>query len=164
MVGDNRLVPFVTTPRALSDLSAVQYHLATARRGDAEPSTRDDLLVITFTGTYGAGSAGNGDAVFMRAVIALARRAFTPAGVVLDLRELDYRWGDLMADVCNDAVVHRVNPAVVVSGSCRTAMTSLVSTELGEDPAGWLFDSLDAALRAVDTRVRRARTGTPPGR
>ncbi|GAB7045532.1 hypothetical protein [Catenuloplanes indicus] len=150
--------PFVITPRALSDLSAVQYRFATVRRA---AHARDDLLIVTFTGSYGVGSAGNGDAAAMRAVIALGRRAFTPAGVVLDLRGLTYEWGDMMADVLNDAIVARVNPAVVVSDACRKAMTSLVASELGEDPAAWLFGTPDDALRAVDAGTSRTRPSSP---
>ncbi|GAB7044580.1 MULTISPECIES: hypothetical protein [Catenuloplanes] len=150
-------VPFVTTPRTLGELSALRYRFATARRGDAEAWMRDELLLVSFAGTYGTGSAGNGDAAFMRAVLALARRAFAPAGVVLDLRDVEYHWGDMMASVLNDAVLGGVSPAVVVSGTCRPAMTGLVEAELGEDPAAWLFDGVDDALRAVDTRVHQAR-------
>lgn len=139
--------PFVITPRGLS---ALDHRFATARRSDS--AARDELLIITFAGTYGVGSAGNGDALFMRAVIGLGLRAFRPAGVVLDLRELDYRWGDMMASVLNDAIIRGVTPAVVVSGGCRTAMTSLVTDELGEDPGTWLFGSLDDALRATMSR------------
>ncbi|GIE78648.1 hypothetical protein Aph02nite_45980 [Actinoplanes philippinensis] len=135
---------FVITPRSLGELSAIRYRFATARRGDG-----DDLLVVTFAGAYGVGSSGNGDALFMRAVIGLALRAFAPAGVVLDLRELDYRWGDMMASVLNDAIVGGVAPAVVVSDACRKALTSLVTDELGEDPGDRLFDGLDDALHAV---------------
>ncbi|BEL04544.1 hypothetical protein Q0Z83_027350 [Actinoplanes sichuanensis] len=138
---------FVVSARCLSELSALQCRFATARRSDA--STRDELLLVAFTGTYGAGS---GDAVFMRAVLALAVRAFAPAGVVLDLRELDYRSGDMMATVLNDVIVRGVDPAVVVSDTCRRAMTTLVAMEMGEDPAEWLFDSPDEALQAVDAR------------
>jgi hypothetical protein len=144
---------YVTTPRNLSDLSALRYRFATAR---SEASARDDLLVVTFVGTYGMGSAGNGDAVFMRAVLALALRAFAPAGVVLDLRDLDYRWGDMMGAVLNDATIRNVPPSVVISDLCRKAMTSLVTTELGEDPADWLFGSPGDAIHAVDNRVQRA--------
>ncbi|MEU4155181.1 hypothetical protein [Actinoplanes sp. NPDC026670] len=113
--------------------------------------------MVTFTGTYGMGSAGNSDAVFMRAVLALALRAFAPVGVVLDLRELDYRWGDMMGAVLNDATIRDVTPAVVISEACRKAMTSLITDELGEEPVEWLFDSPEDAFFAVDNRVQRAR-------
>lgn len=127
----------------------IRYRFATVRRGDA------DLLVVAFAGTY---DESDGDGVFMRAVLASARRAHTPAGVVLDLRDLDYRSGDMMASVLDDAVVHGVNPAVVVSGSCRKAVTSLVTSVLGEDPGAWLFGSVDDALGAVDAAGHRRGT------
>ncbi|MEU8238284.1 hypothetical protein AB0C07_08570 [Actinoplanes missouriensis] len=146
---------FVTTPRSLGELSTIEYGFATARRGDAEPWARDDLLLVTFAGVYGVGSAGNSDAAFMQGVVVLGLRAFTPAGVVLDLREVDYRWGDMMGAVLNAAIVRGVAPGVVVSGMCRPALTSLVGAELGEDPDAWLFDDPDDALNAVDTAVRR---------
>ncbi|MFC4068309.1 hypothetical protein [Actinoplanes subglobosus] len=133
----------------MSRSHTIRYRFATVRRGDA------DLLVVAFSGTY---DESDGDGVFMRAVLASARRAHTPAGVVLDLRDLDYRSGDMMASVLDDAVVHGVNPAVVVSDSCRKALTSLVTSELGEDPGAWLFGSVDDALRAVD--AARHRRGT----
>lgn len=141
---------YVVTPTDLGELSDIRYTFAIARSAAAEPSARDnEFLIIRFVGEYGGGSAGNSDATLMRAAVHLGRQAFDPTGIVLDLRDLDYYWGDMIADVLNEAIVDNVRPSVVVSDSCRDGMTSLISVELFSDPADWLFDSQEQALRAV---------------
>ena len=52
------------------------------------------ILVVGFGGEYCFGHRGNPDAVFMKGVVELGKALFNPFGVVLDLRGLDYRWGD----------------------------------------------------------------------
>lgn len=88
-----------------------------------------------------------------------------PAGLILDLRELEYWWGDQMAQTL--ALVHVDAPAakvvVIVSDSNRQGMTSLVRDELFCDPSRWLVDddeqakALMQSILTVSTSKRRKR-------
>lgn len=70
-----------------------------------------------------------------------------PAGLILDLRELEYWWGDQMAQTL--ALVHVDAPTVkvvaIVSDLNRQGMTSLVRDELFCDPSRWLADGEEQA-------------------
>ena len=54
------------------------------------------ILVIACHGTYGIGSGGNSDATYLMAMGKAGLEAFEPDGVILDLRELSYEWGDML--------------------------------------------------------------------
>jgi hypothetical protein len=91
----------------------------------------------------------------MEAMIAAGVAAWSPFGVVLDLRELSYEWGDEMQEVLAGARNPRrsLPTAVVVSDLNREGLTSLVTQEMLAAPADWLFDTVDDAIAAVDGKV-----------
>jgi hypothetical protein len=80
-------------PLHLCDLSPLEHRLATLTHAGQR------LLVVAFSGRYRPGSAGNPDARHMSAVVAAALVGWDFDGVVLDLRELDYVWGDALLGV-----------------------------------------------------------------
>jgi hypothetical protein len=148
----------------LADLSRIahSYHIAPSR----EPGRV--ALIIRFVGQYGVGHIGNPDAIYMTAVASAGLDAWHPNRLVFDFRELEYTWGDMLDSVlragkgrvsvleliCSgkssglkDMQPRDIPTAVVVSDKCREAVTSLLVQEMREDPAKWLFDSLQAALR-----------------
>jgi hypothetical protein len=57
------------------------------------------IILISFSGDYPAGSAGNEVAREMEAVVTNAVAEFAPVAVVFDLSELDYTWGDAIAGI-----------------------------------------------------------------
>src|SRR5262249_38293395 len=77
--------------RTLSELSKVQvrYFL-----GSSTQRPYVEILVIKYVGTYPFGSSGNDDAQYMYAMAKAGVAAFEPWGVIHDLSELDYEWGD----------------------------------------------------------------------
>jgi hypothetical protein len=83
----------------------------------------------------------------MPAVIHAAVSHWSPRVVVLDLRELEYQWGDWMTQTLIAA--EPLPTAVVISDRNRTGLTSLVSHEMFYHPPDWLYETLEDALAAV---------------
>ena len=76
----------------------------------------------------------------------------------LDLRHLDYQWGDEMTGVLSAGDrywgISDLPTTVIVSNQCPVGLTSLVAQEMGEDPAHWLFDDLDDAVEGLELKMR----------
>ena len=113
-----------------------------------------DVLVVRFSGTSGFGCANNSDAIYMDAMIRAGIAAFDSVGVILDLREMAYEWGDMM--LCPFAAgssyyVDSDLPIVaVVSDVNRKGLTSLMIDEANIDPTSVLFDTMDDALARLN--------------
>ena len=149
----------------LADLSRIahSYHIAPSD-GPGRAA-----LIIRFVGQYGVGCKGNGDAAYMNAVASAGLAAWNPNRLILDFRELEYVWGDMLTSVLcvgdgrvrylellgsgiadpKDMQPGNIPTAVVISDKCREGITSLLVQEMREDPAKWLFGSLEGALAAV---------------
>lgn len=151
----------------LSELSKIahSFHIVTSSAGKVV-----DALIIKFVGAYGVGCKGNGDACYMRAVASAGLEAWRPGVLVFDLSELDYVWGDMLQTVLSvgkgkvsvlerlflgktsdisDLKPSDIPTLVVVSDRCRKAVRSLLMKEMSEDPAKWMFDSLQSAISAI---------------
>ncbi|MCG6157507.1 hypothetical protein [Rubinisphaera margarita] len=113
-----------------------------------------EILVVRFSGTSGFGCANDSDAIYMDAMVRAGIAAFDSVGVILDLREMGYEWGDMM--LCPFAAGSRYYvdsdlPVVaVVSDRNRKGLKSLMADEAGIDPTTVLFDTMDAALAHLD--------------
>jgi hypothetical protein len=87
-------------------------------------------VVVHFQGEYGHGSQGNGDGRFMAAVTHAALQALQADGLVLDLQELEYEWGDLIIRAIlagrNERDEWNTPTALVVSQRCEKGITSLL--------------------------------------
>jgi hypothetical protein len=107
------------------------------------------VLIIAFSGR--ADNAACHDAFeVMPAVINAALSLWQPGGVVLDLRQLHYEWGDWMT---NSLVAADPQPTtVVVSDRNREGLTTLVSGEMFVQPGDWLYETLDDAVAAIVAR------------
>ena len=112
------------------------------------------VLVVRFTGSCQIGSACTPNAVYMDAMIRAGIAVWSPAAVVLDLRELVYEWGDMMVRPLaagSDYYVDGDLPlAAIVSDLNREGLTSLVAKEMQADPATLLFASLEDAIQHLD--------------
>jgi hypothetical protein len=122
---------------SLRDLSALEHSL----------DLHDRILIVSFRGEYRWGSQGNPDAQYMRAVIAGALVAWHCNGVVLDLRELTYQWGNSLLHVFEQRP--SLSWSVVVSERCAAART-LMNGAL-------LFESLEPALASLKIATAQAR-------
>ena len=107
------------------------------------------LLVVSFSGEYLVGSAGNPDAEYMVAVLGAAIARIEPLGVVFDLRDLDYRWGNSLMNVfaCVERWESPDNPPFTVAAGprCLPALQSLV-TPCGAQPPAVLHADLESAI------------------
>lgn len=66
-------------------------------------SSCDDgaLLLAQFSGSYKIGSLGNGDGMFMFSMLAAHYLLFESICIVLDLRKLEYSWGNTISKSIN---------------------------------------------------------------
>lgn len=140
----------------IKDLSAIkcEFHKTTM------PSFHHlEVLVVKFIGECGHGSNNNEDAIYMSAMIAAGFIACCyPQGLILDLSELKYEWGDMMSEVVwppynlisvsDKEIIYPF--AVVISDLNRTGLTSLVKEEMMEKPNEYLFETFNEALNKVN--------------
>ncbi len=84
------------TPRKFEDLSSLKYSLFTCPL-ITWPDKQDMVcLVVEFRGECGQGTQNYDYAGFMSAIIKAAVEAWEPVALIMDLRQLKYRWGDEM--------------------------------------------------------------------
>ena len=137
--------------RKLEELSNLTYKIFTC---PFKEKSYLDAIVVAFYGEYGFGSAGNEDAHFMTAIIKAALAAWVPQALIIDLRQMTYEWGDLIARAIDAGAGQYYDApfptAIVISDRNREGLTSLISQELFADPEKWLFDSLETAMQAVE--------------
>ncbi|MBW8847197.1 MAG: hypothetical protein JF607_19700 [Burkholderiales bacterium] len=118
------------------------------------------LLRVRFGGSYGYGSDGNGDAVYMDAMYRAAFEVLRPDGLILDFSELGYQWGDLLGRVLNapDQWSERERPpfAVVLGAASEEGVRSLLLNDLGwsADELTWAFNEPLAAQAYVEDVMR----------
>jgi hypothetical protein len=158
--------------RTLGELSQinVRYFLGPARN-----QAHLVILVIRYSGKYPPGSAGNDDARHMKAMAKAGVAAFKPWGVIHDLSELIYEWGDRLdsafvgpeddakASEWLGAVFGTSNPplagqaAVVVGPQCEEAVRTLLLGENSKEPiekVGYVFRHLERAWEFVESQIR----------
>ena len=55
------------------------------------------VLYLKVVGKYGYGSRGNGDGIYLFTQLAAYFYAYDPITIIVDLREMEYEWGDLLS-------------------------------------------------------------------
>ena len=154
--------------RNLDNPNGIECAFFTCSMGRADDDYSGIILVVAFKGVCGIGSANNSDATFMAAMIKAGIEAWSPDALVLDLRELDYRWGDMMSKVLGageysmfkqvingDGEANQDLPtAVVISDLNREGLTSLVEMEMFAKTQDWLCESWEAAAALVSNTKR----------
>ena len=120
--------------------SEIKFSAATYELG--EDGDELEALVIKFSGSYGYGSAGYGDAMYMIAIRDYLVNCIFPYAIVFDLRELSYEWGDNIWDMfrCDEPF------ATLVSDRCSGFQTCGVATPM--------FESIEPALDNLRPRAR----------
>lgn len=124
--------------------------------GRVESDGDDELpkvLVVAFSGEYPDGSAGNSHGHYIAYSTVLGLAAFEPWCLILDFRELVYRWGNTLLLVFDqisrfmdgDNTQTRFPVAVVTSPKCRDAFLSLL-TKPGDASVDWHFDDMPSAI------------------
>lgn len=117
--------------------------------------TRSEALIVSFQGEYGVGSGGNNDARFMSAMVTAALRAWWCRGLILDLREMRYEWGNALLEAVDAGKVRYTfapfPTALVTSALNHQALEGLMRCEQ-QSPGEWLFSSMEEALAAVEAK------------
>jgi hypothetical protein len=154
------------------ELSRLLYRVFTRELGGKHHAR---ALVLKFSGAYGVGSAGNGDAAFMRVITRAATSAWRCHAVVFDLRELAYEWGDAIWGVFGRGIepsgVEGLPCASVVSDLCRRGFSTcrtLVPPMFDdlESAIGFVGEpargELDRLFAELDTGLKAAEPGAAP--
>jgi hypothetical protein len=148
-------------PCSLSDLGELGHGFARATLPSGHP-----LLVIRLEGT----ASNKTDATFdlAAAIVMAGLEAWQPWALILDLRGLDYSWGDRMQNVLDAAqrwyeplyplrrafggerLSERFPLALLTSELCRDGLASLLRDEMHLEASALLFESLDEAAVALD--------------
>lgn len=135
-------------PVTFAELSNLRHEVAVA---EGPRHCAPDILVIRYVGTYRDGSEGRGDALYIVATAAAARRAWWSPCTILDFRELEYHWGDEMewvSSITRDGVIDIGAPfAVVVGDKCRDALQSLLRKRYREFCVDTLEEAFDSCRR-----------------
>jgi len=140
----------------LADFSSLSFSFFVGKSSN----TARKVLMVRFEGATGSGCSNNGDATFMTAIVAAGLKAWEPSGLILDLRELSYSWGDLMVmpfcvhpDLTIREQLVPFPTVAVISDLNRVGMTSLVKDEMLADPDSILFDSVDDAAAEIERQL-----------
>lgn len=133
--------------RKFSDLSNLTYRIFTLERKIVRMAC---VTVMEWSGVFGDGSRGNDDGVFMRVITLAALSAWHANGVVFDLRNLHYEWGDKIWEMYGRGIepsgVEYLPYATVISEKCMPGFKTCMSII---EPA---FDTLEEAINDVVTR------------
>ena len=152
-------------PVTFSELSDLRHEVAVS---EDPQECSPEFLVIRYFGVCKHGSDGRGDALYIVATAAAARKAWWSPCTVLDFRKLDYRWGDEMSWVTsivpNRSRTHAAL-AVVVGDGCRDALRSLLREEYEQLCVETLEQAFDSCrLQAIAyERFKELRDLAAPG-
>lgn len=130
--------------RKFRDLSNLTYRIFTLERKIVHTVR---VTVIQWNGVFADGSSGNDDGVFMRVITLAALSAWHAHGIVFDLRNLHYVWGDKIWEMygfgINPSGAEDLPRASVISDKCMPGFKTCMSMI---EPA---FGTLDEAINDV---------------
>lgn len=130
------------TEHRFEELSELKYRIFTCKLGGKHNAT---ALVLSFSGVYGVGSEGNGDAAFMQLISQAAASIWRVDAVVFDFQKLSYTFGNsiwsLFGHGTHPPIGDDAPTALVVSDLCRIGFST------GPVPA--CFDDLESAIAFV---------------
>jgi len=123
------------------------------RVGKSECDTSATILVVSYSGNYKIGCQGNDDAEYMVLIRDFGISMSSADAVIIDFRELNYVWGDMIECVfCFGTTDFPV--ACVLGDGCREAIGTLVHDNVNStEPATTveeIFDDFDEAWQYID--------------
>jgi len=125
---------------------------------DRQDDSKVPVLTIEFSGDYPEGSQGNKHGEYIAAMGLLGASIFDPWAIILDFRNLNYRWGNTLLKVFQD--LSRFMDAenqpgepefpviVVTSEKSRGGILSLLTPNGAMEPS-WHFNNIEAAIKAA---------------
>lgn len=138
------------TEHRFNELSDIEYRIFTC---DISGDRKATALVLQFSGSYGHGSAGNGDGQFMRTITLCALSLWNVDAVIFDLRELDYEWGNTIWGIYGRSFdpsgIGDLPYATVVSDRCRAGFETCAGI------VGPMFDGLESAIENLRPRAHQ---------
>jgi hypothetical protein len=142
-------MPFETID--LSNRSNIRHSLRCLARGERPALS---IVHLAFSGTFRDGPAGDPDGLYVHGIIGIAHAIWHPSGMILDLTELTYNWGDGMIDLLEPP---SNNPFVLIVGpQCKQGISQLcygfpaTRTVLDREDC---FESFEPAFRSVREKV-----------
>lgn len=140
--------------------SGVKYSFS-VRQSEDKYKPYSQVVAVHFEGEYRIGSRGKPDARLMVGITAAAAIVWDADAIILDLRRLDYQWGDEMDWVCSPP---EGNPnlvfAIVVSERCLPAISTLfdgVQTDRSATEEDYVFGDFDKAAAWVESKLAEKR-------
>ena len=111
-------------------------------------------LILEFTGRYGIGSEGNGDADFIAVIRNACLAVINSKAVVFDFRNMEYEWGNRLFDILrcprpNSEADDFLPTAMVISDKCRQGFATCVPL------VPPMFETLEEALAFVERPARK---------
>lgn len=146
-----------TKQMKLEDLSNIRYEVYI---GDSISVSYLEIMILKFTGHYGFGSEGNSDAAYMNAMGKAALEAWEPGGLIIDLSDLSYEWGDRLEtlfNIGNEKYCDTPFPIALIVGpkskeAIRTLLLGIDSKQEIEE-IGWIFNCLDEAWEYIERKL-----------
>lgn len=126
---------------------------------DQARSSEASVLVVSFRGEYPDGSRGHQHGAYIAYTVMCGLHAFSPDALVLDFRELNYRWGNSLLRVFQDVSQFQDAdlpadgygfPIVVVASAKSSGLQSLLRGPASGEQT--LFDDIDDAIATAQTR------------
>jgi len=122
-----------------------------------------DILIVSVIGVYPQGSLGNAHGHYIATMVMHGLHFFDPDCVILDLRALEYRWGNTLLLVFHmiteyrDAEREENEPffpvLAVTSEKSEAAFLSLV-TPVNSQPPNWHFRDINQAISEAISRAK----------
>ena len=116
-----------------------------------------DVLIISFTGEYPKGSAGNNHATFITKNVICGIIEFNPDAIILDFRELAYTWGNSILDVFTQISFLKNSEntendpsfpvSLIVSEKSKNGFLSLLTPTNSNELPNWMFENIDKAIK-----------------
>lgn len=115
----------------------------------------ENILIVKFSGIYGLGSAGNGDAQYMYACLNMAKSLYDYRALIIDLTQLDYQWGDMIDQIFPKTTDDYDIEVMVIGKKCQKAIHSLIEMDWGNDEAlrSRIFDNVADALAFIKHKI-----------
>lgn len=83
------------------------------------------IICLAFTGVAGIGSEGNHHGKQMREALHEISEHHALSGLIIDLRSLDYRFGDWIGSCCLDARLRKCRTCLVATGHTGESLRRL---------------------------------------
>ncbi|WP_240636807.1 hypothetical protein [Paenibacillus silvae] len=151
------MMDIVTKQLKLEELSDLKYEV---HMGDSQAVHYCSIMILKFLGEYGFGSAGNSDARYMCAIGEAVVEAWEPSGLILDLSELAYEWGDRMENVFDIGhAKYGDNPfptALIVGERSEEAIRTLILGVYSDetiDDIDWVHRDLSSAWAYIEQKL-----------